>query len=647
MLERASGETYRDYLETKLWDPAGMPLTTFDPAAVMAYGNYSTGHEVDPINGGLARDPETGQVITYSPDAYDTGWLGPAGLAFSTPTEMVTWANLLMDGGGEVLSEASAAAMQAPQMTMDTVPFQSYGYGIFQGLYRGVETLDHGGNIMGWSSQLIWVPEQRYAVSILANTIQSLSGSAYCALREGLALEPQPPVDFSTDPATWGKYAGSYEVLLGGDGRTFPAWVTWTGEGLDVVIDFPADIGGMLRTPLIQAYLDTFGMDWDADGVLDLAVHFIEHPRGGSPSSEIRWMRHRGFVGTRGADSPTPTLVPTEAPPSPTPEASPSPRPTRPPEPIYLPVLLKDPACVPQSQPVDIVFVLDGSAYMHAGHGGRTAWEIARSNIVDMLDLMDFSPDAGGAHDRAGIVVFRHQNQPLPEELVGLSSDRAQLRQFVQALELGDPADRCRIDVGLDYGRRMLLNGRPQRPGNQQVLILLSELQAKRVPFEHIPACEALERGHEECAVLKMAEGIRSQSIQIGLFATGTSNRGGAELPAMVSSPDLFFERPNADQIRSTYQRLAPRTECPPSMFWPRPADPRAGRPERAPTGIDTGPSNRRNARPGRVEAPRPEPGPARTRSKAPPRSRPKAPGRSGRRRRWPGTSASCPPAPA
>jgi len=49
----------------------------------------------------------------------------------------VRWALLLGDGGAPVLSEASAAAMQARQTTLDYVPGLDYGFGIMAERYKG------------------------------------------------------------------------------------------------------------------------------------------------------------------------------------------------------------------------------------------------------------------------------------------------------------------------------------------------------------------------------------------------------------------------------------------------------------------------------------------------------------------------------
>jgi CubicO group peptidase (beta-lactamase class C family) len=571
ILEGAAGEPYRDYVKQKVWEPAGMPLTSFDPNDVMEHGNYSFGHEIDPATGGPRIDPATGLPVAYAPNSYDSGKHGPAGFAFSTPTEMVAWAELMMNGGAsggeQVLSRASADAMQAPQIDMDYTPDDQYGYGVFLSKYRGAALRDHGGNINGWSSQLIWVPEQAFAVSVLANTAQSLSGSAYCAVREVLKLPVTPPEDYSTDPFTWQKYAGTYDTRLS-DGRMFTIWVTWKDDELEAVFEFPKDLSPVaLRVPLVQAALDTFLVDFEMDGNPDLDITFIDDP--GNPGP-IKYLRNRAFVGTKGADRPVPTDMPTEVPTATDPTATATPRATAEPKPVYLPVTIKDIACTPVATYLDVAFVLDGSSYMETPRGASQAWEVARGNIRSMLGLMDFTPDARGQADRAAVIVYRNHNAPEPGEQMGLSGDKAAVERFVNGLVLGDPRDTSRIDTGLEYGRAALRQGRRTRPESKPVIVVLSELQAKNVPFGHIPECESRRNGNEECAVLKVADSIKAEGITIAVFATGTANRGGQMLPDMATDRvTLFFERPTTDQIRGVYQRLAPRTECPKKDFWP------------------------------------------------------------------------------
>ncbi len=192
IVQNVSGIPYRQYVRENVWVPAGMDATYFWPEVVIAHGNYTYGHR--------SLDPTTGDEIVYGPADYDNFAAGPAGYAFSHPTDMVRWADLLMRGGGDVLSQASVDAMQAAQTSRDIIPGLDYGYGIFRTDDAGLDRVifDHGGNIPGWSSQLYWSPDDRLAISVLANTITSLSGSAGCALLAMLGVEPLDGPGFST-----------------------------------------------------------------------------------------------------------------------------------------------------------------------------------------------------------------------------------------------------------------------------------------------------------------------------------------------------------------------------------------------------------------------------------------------------------------
>jgi D-alanyl-D-alanine carboxypeptidase len=146
VVERVSGVPYAQYMAESVWDPSGMPLTTIDPTEVISTGNYATGYH---DRQALARDD------------FDIPFVAPAGTAFSTPTELVTWALSLQSEGDEVLSAESKDLMQTRHVGMGYLPWMDYGYGIMITDWRDaadpdttVTMYDHGGNINGGSSQL-------------------------------------------------------------------------------------------------------------------------------------------------------------------------------------------------------------------------------------------------------------------------------------------------------------------------------------------------------------------------------------------------------------------------------------------------------------------------------------------------------------
>ncbi len=283
--ERASGVPYRDYIEDQVWRPAGMTATTFDAGQVVAAGNYTHGH---------------GQGITdpISPLDYDSWWAGGAGFAFSTAGDLAHWALLLTDGGGAVLAPDSAAAMQGSYVRSYWGPELYYGFGIFTEEYRGLDLRQHGGNLPGWGTMLIWLPERRFAVAVLANTSASLGNAAYCIVEAVLQPTGGFP-DYSTDPDSWGGYHGVYD-FLDVFGVAFEAEVTLFGQNLAVDFTGASSIIPASTSPLIQVYNNTFAADTDDDDFLDTILTF----EGDSDTHGSRWLVNRRAVGERYSPRP-------------------------------------------------------------------------------------------------------------------------------------------------------------------------------------------------------------------------------------------------------------------------------------------------------------------------------------------------------
>ncbi len=283
--ERASGIPFRELMATRIFAPAGMSATTFDPAEVIASGNYTYGyHPAEPRG-----------IEVYAPDDYDSEMSAPAGMAFSTAGDLAAWALLLMDGGGSVLSLAATEAMQARQIYIDYYPDFHYGLGVFAERYKGLEVRQHGGNIYGWGGLLLWVPEERFVVSVLDNTTLALVDATYCIVDAVLGPETPEPPDYSTDPETWNAYTGTY-LFMDNSGNFFEGDVEMLEEGFVITFPLPDDPTSFYRTDLEQLYLDTFIFDGDGDGRLDFDLTFIEKNDGWS---RTMWLRNRSFVGHR------------------------------------------------------------------------------------------------------------------------------------------------------------------------------------------------------------------------------------------------------------------------------------------------------------------------------------------------------------
>jgi len=282
--ERASGQPYRQYMAEHVFAPAGMTRTTFDPAAVMADGNFSYGHLTSP--GGF----ET----IYAPDDYDNAVFAPAGYAFSTAGDLVRWALTLLDDGGAVLAPDSARQMQTPQRDLELIPGYSYGYGIFIEPLGDLSVRQHGGSIWGWGAYLIWEPEHRFAVAVLANTFASLPGAAYCIadylLSPGSTLHPPD----TTDPATWYRFEGIWDFTTSTGNPLEGEIFVESDDELSLFL-WDAHSGGSAWFTLEHLGYGIFLADLDDDGVLDSDFEFIER---GSPE-RADWLRNRSVVGVQ------------------------------------------------------------------------------------------------------------------------------------------------------------------------------------------------------------------------------------------------------------------------------------------------------------------------------------------------------------
>jgi CubicO group peptidase (beta-lactamase class C family) len=284
--ERASGTPYRDLMKDGLWEPAGMSSTTFSPQEVIASGNYSYGHHYDPVGD---------HWYIFRPNDYDSWPMGPAGFAFSTVGDLARWALLLMDGGGPVLSSWSTTAMQRRQQWTHYTPDLYYGFGIMIEEYQGLDVRRHGGNIDGYSAYLLWVPERRFVVALLANVSWSLSDAAYCIVDEVLEPVPVQPPNLTTDPSTWVAYVGDY-VITDSEGESMDATVYLDGNRLMTSIVDPEDPGNIITGQLYQAFLDTFVIDSDGDGTTETDLTFCGTR--GRPEV-VKWIRNRLAVGER------------------------------------------------------------------------------------------------------------------------------------------------------------------------------------------------------------------------------------------------------------------------------------------------------------------------------------------------------------
>jgi CubicO group peptidase (beta-lactamase class C family) len=198
VIEKASGMSYEDYIEKKIFEPLGMKRSMYCDSYA-SIERRAHGYRIR--NGQLMRAPTT--IHT---------WGFAAGSLCSTAADMVTWLQALH--GGKVLTAASYKEMTTPGKLNDWATLR-YGMGL--GVYKdfnGLQLFEHGGINAGFWTQINWYPESQTGIVVLTNSPGSLDPEEVAeALAWQLLLDGRRPLaaakPFTEDQALLiGSYKG-------------------------------------------------------------------------------------------------------------------------------------------------------------------------------------------------------------------------------------------------------------------------------------------------------------------------------------------------------------------------------------------------------------------------------------------------------
>lgn len=294
LVEEASGETYRDYMRTRVFEPLGMTRTFHLADEVIADGDYALGYAP-----GYADVPEI-----VLPDSYENAWARPAGYGTSNVLDLARFVAFLQKGNTEVLSDELRQAMQTTQVsTEEMFDYIGYGYGLQTSSaaflsatdMRELDIVEHGGDIPGFAADVIWVRSLDLAFVFLSNGDGAHFTDSLKVGLETLGTLPEPvtPPDFDLDEATMDACAGTYldpynvgEIV-----------VTHAAGALQV--SMPAlDAANIPYNPKLTPYAGRMFI-LGIQGI-GLPLTFLDGDAG-TPY----WLRTRAFVGAR-VDEPQP-----------------------------------------------------------------------------------------------------------------------------------------------------------------------------------------------------------------------------------------------------------------------------------------------------------------------------------------------------
>ncbi len=281
MVEGADGRPWGDIVTEDVFAPLGMTRTFARRDEALREEDVAIGVGLDvrydTFDALAPLDYEFGTVPLER--TWDCGFTRPAGLVWSTASDMARLAALLVGGDADVLPDALRATITTPHVSMNaSTDALGYGYGLMvntagwsglEGFHPGVTLWAHGGNTMSMTSTFFVLPDARIAVSVLSNGYgDDFAKTAVTALEAlaDLPTEAEAP-EFMAPPERVAELAGSWD-----DPHTLGR-LTLTWDGSDLRVEAPDLVAAGLEVgpTLVPVARDTYTLRLDG-GAFDLRV---------------------------------------------------------------------------------------------------------------------------------------------------------------------------------------------------------------------------------------------------------------------------------------------------------------------------------------------------------------------------------------
>jgi CubicO group peptidase (beta-lactamase class C family) len=156
------GKAYDEAMRTRVFEPLGMKDTTFDYALAQT-GNFSAPHAPD-VDGKTA--------VALNDANYSIIPVRPAGAAWSSVRDVLRYVQMelaegLLPDGTRYIEKDTLLARRAPQVP--TGKETTYGMGLSVDTRYGVTVVYHGGDMIGFHSDMMWLPEHGVGAVVLTN----------------------------------------------------------------------------------------------------------------------------------------------------------------------------------------------------------------------------------------------------------------------------------------------------------------------------------------------------------------------------------------------------------------------------------------------------------------------------------------------
>jgi D-alanyl-D-alanine carboxypeptidase len=198
IIEKVSGMSYADFIRTRIFEPLGMRSSYYETANAIIPGRVS----------GYDRTPEGLRAANYVSMTQPYA----AGALISTVDDQLVWQRAVAEGR-MLKPETWRRAFSAYRLSDGRSA--GYGYGWFVGEAAGKPSIEHGGDINGFSSNGLWIPSERLHVIVLSNREREGERNADDISRriaEAVLGTPAPPAPFAVAPEALDAYVGVYRI---------------------------------------------------------------------------------------------------------------------------------------------------------------------------------------------------------------------------------------------------------------------------------------------------------------------------------------------------------------------------------------------------------------------------------------------------
>ena len=156
------GTAYDSAMQSYVFDPLGMKATTFN-MKLASSSNHAGSHSPD-------TDGKTSRAMTAINDAVIPA--RPAGGAWSSVNDMLKYVSMELAEGKlpdatTYISKEPLLERRAPQVSIGKDV--TYGMGLMVDTTYGVRVVHHGGDLVGYHSDMMWLPQQNVGLVILTN----------------------------------------------------------------------------------------------------------------------------------------------------------------------------------------------------------------------------------------------------------------------------------------------------------------------------------------------------------------------------------------------------------------------------------------------------------------------------------------------